>query len=1308
MNPPANEVLKNDLTAGLAAPDAAKRQQNVIDAIMKGTGGIDTPAQRQSRVDRAKLAASIHHQQEVKNAGLQVIDEAIARVATEKANADQKKLRPGILAAEVLAIDQSIALLEAEKLKYIDARREVALAAAPVAPAPAPAPAAPAPGKKNEKGLEKVVSALAGVTDVVLPKKLSSKMSREAKAIAAVATGAALVAGLVWLFNRGKDKAKSAGKGLLVAGAAVVAGIAGWKIFSMWKKGDTLASKAKDALKFGIDAAKYNAGLALYKVGQVDKAREIWGDKADEIIAKLEGEKKEPLLTYGLTAERYKEARKMYSSSKPLEDIKKGVFGLQLGVTSPEWEQFVADMKIEFAPEKDDASGIEYMPIGAALDSYQATAENICLRLERWMDTHKSLTALGVIGLARIGVLQRILSGTGSGLMRLGSVAGAMASMGLRHHKVAGLFALCGVLAAPKLAEAASENIRMPKNMSELLKSCSIENASAIKGVALGKDLATLSNDIGTYGKVVGDISGDIVHWAADKAVNVFGGAFDILVSDDAEVIASNHENTFSALRTQLLIDESNVRQANDIELSREKLQYFSSARSALDNYKDLFLMHRTQEDIHDVPTMNSALQNLQDALAPLDLVIAYRSDRLVWYDKHDPDNVLDFGVDPTELNYANILQVSQGLDAGESFPDRLFAAAIQRFRMEQQDNAESYPDKSSWMAMVVGNLLYIADPENLYQYYVVGMDSAKSLFDSDESWGDWAATVGDASMQTALMTLGPTLGTRLAAKAFGVVPLYGTRMQALRNFTPILGQLDVLNEFRRLSGGGMNFLQHGPLQGRKINIVLTQLRYEKEWFRTIAKTDDINELYRIASQAGIDLSLLKKNGASLNAVRQELRTGMVAAMNSLTNESIFRRMNLWARIVRGEKVSRTLRGGDVLFDTLASAPTGVQAIVATLKKGVNAVEVTGQAFSTFLKELNALRAGVNATGANIQACILNNIALLKAAAPTNRLAARLLQFGTWLRVGGRGVSRALPALGVILDALFIGINELEISEAEAAGNTHKADALRDKRVTLGISGGAGLALLSASPIIMAPAAVIVGAGMYSSAIYDDIVTWENQRADWLKYSPEDLEQQLRERKIGYNDIGMRSAAGHNVLWAAWRGIRSWTTSGKEDNDREDEKAYRIIEGVNEHVRQELLAAYFLQTLPITEIAGEAPQKKQERIELMVRDCLNYVRVMTRGSYYIGGFPMQRLSGGAHAFSDLMQMRRSAVAKGQNLQISYDWDGKKKKLDLSTLDYALSGSRNKDSMPFMKTVHQYQKEYSVAQVALQEINNIDV
>lgn len=1280
--PPPHQELATQLTEGLNQTLSADRQEFIRSTIV-GAADLETQAHRHAQVERAKLAAQVMQNPDVASVSMEVVDDAIAKVEEQTVLA-QTQLKNTLPVIDRTSIEQQLALLENELQEYRMAKIDMMRTSNAQ--------------QEDASIITQVGDGLATVTDTTLPREWTSSMSRNKK-IAVASLGVPLAAYAIMKLSQllfaGAKKTGNAVRnsigffGKLMLGIGVVTG--GYALMRKFNVLPDLIKKLEAMGLSAIDDVKNEGAKVL------DGIKNGLGIDVDQRAAEK----------YGLTKEQYLDARKMYRKGNPLDAIKQEIFGLDPGDTSPEWETFAENMRREFAPERDESTGIEYTPSSSALESYEATAETICRQMVRWMDQHKTITILSTIGLARLGVLQRIFSGTGSALARLGNASRSMASMGLRNYKVVGLFALCGALATPKLVNAGTKNIRLPKNLDELLKASATEGAPIIKGQSLGADLSTLSDDIGRYGRMVGEVTGDVADWALVELRDLFDESIDILASDDAEIIASNHANTFSALRQQLLIDESSLRQSGNVELLRENLSAFEASKNALAAYQDLFLMHRTQDVPGEAPELRAALTTLKEALKPLGLVITYRKDRLVWYDEQDPENSLDFGVDPSERNHDTILQISQTLDAGEFMPDRLFSAAIQRFRMEQADNKERYPDKSSWLAMIVGNLLYVADPENLSQYYVVSVDAVKSLFDSDESWGDWAAKVGDASMQTALMTLGPTLGLRLIDKAIGVVPLYSIKAQGLRNFVPLIGQIDVFNEFRRMSGGVVNFAEFGILEGRKVNTILTQLRWEKSWFKTVMTTTKVNDLYRIAGEAGIDIDSYKKSRAILEDVRKVLRERMIAEINSVKKVSWTRRLNPLVRL-RGGRFLRTVGSGENMFDLLSSAPSGFSTLSSLANKGARAIETTSKAFTTFLTQLNALRAGVGTTGAQLQAFILKNITLLRAAAPTNRSAAALLRVGSWLKIGGRGVLRAVPVLGVILDAVFIGANEMEIREAEAAGNMQKAETLRMKRMSLGGSGIGGLALLTANPLIAVPGAVAIGAGMYANAIYDDIVTWESSRDDWLQYPPEELERLIRERKLGYVDLGMRTGAGYTYAHGLWRWGRSWTSAGAEKNQIEDEQQYALIEGVNELVRQEMLSAYFLQTMRIPQMPDETPEEQKQRAEAMARDSLNYVRVMTSGTYAIGTFNMQRLTEGAQSYVDLMQIRRQRQSQGQDMRVAYDWDGTQKELDLTTLDYALGDGATGDSMPFLQTLHDYRSEFLLVQNALQEINSINI
>ena len=443
MNPPAIEVLKTDLTAGLTASEAAERKQNLIDVIMKESEGFDTPAHRTARVERAKLAASIMKNAEVSDAGALVIDKALAAIEYQ-VKKDQQKLENSLNKTEQEGVDRSLAALAIEKQNIIAARMEVVAAKPPIAPAPAPAPAAaPAasakpPAKKEETMLESVVSTLSGVTDAVLPKKLTRTMSKEAKAIAAVATGAALVAGLVWLFNRGKSKAKSVGTALLATGAAI-AGAVGltWLLNKI-----SLAGGLKAAGQKVLDEAKKRLKEARYLAFPWEK--------------------------YGLTRAAYKEASKIYADKKEAgaDEIKNKFFG---GRATPEFELFMKDRREEAAESepKMDENGVEKVPLSVALPKYYQAIEDSLKPFKDFCVRNKEgIMTIGSVTLAVLPAARSALTGTvGFTANRIKALVEFFGGM-MANHPILSALAALGTLQGIKSAA----HMSVPKDPANLQK----------------------------------------------------------------------------------------------------------------------------------------------------------------------------------------------------------------------------------------------------------------------------------------------------------------------------------------------------------------------------------------------------------------------------------------------------------------------------------------------------------------------------------------------------------------------------------------------------------------------------------------------------------------------------------------------------------------------------------------------------------------------------------------------------------------------------------------------------------------------
>ena len=851
MAPSAIDLLKSKLKIGLAVPDATLKHQKLLDAIKEGTPGFDTPVHRQSRVDRARLAIQFMKHDEIRTAGMQVIDEAIAKVAADKAKANKEKLTPGKTAAEKTVIDNNIAALEAEKLEYIGARKE-AEAAVQAAKAAA---AKPTPKKPVTK--PGIVGTLAGVTDAVLPKEMSEKMSKEAKALAAVVTGAALVAGLVWLFNRGKDKAKSAGKTLLIAGGVVLASIFGLKLFA-------------DLRKFGSINKMIDAKL---------KERQA---------------KKEPWIKFGLTEDDYKKADDIYHEEGEAGNDKiRAFFGLAPGATNIKYEAYMEFIRGKY--ETVEKNGITYARAEVALQNYEDNIGTAVKELARWVKDNYVKVAVGTYIASRLGILRAILSGAGTIASKAGQLANAMRKFGWKHPIIA-IFALGGAVIGIRKAISAGKDVMLPENLPMFSTAVAAKKpvSHGPLDVSLAGPLDTLSKSVEELGVITGDFATwvgtefmDFVNYIDKKAPESFRNS-------DPEIIISRNMACIDALRDYLDRRKGNAPTARK-KVNAGKGADYTTAIALLDAYESSFILHRC-ENVTTNKEPQEAYKKLEGALAKVQLLVTTEGDVVYWQPADKSEVRRALCVHPSVTDKDKLLELSKRLFHGEG--DDVYVVNRVKEELGKQlgknmDKLEGFPLGSKGFAMIIGNFLYFIefdlskgfiDWENMNNWARAPLSIMFSEDGKDRDWREWSADVGIGVMHTALFALSAgTLGL-LKQAAIGGGPLPGrgkfkTLKKIAVNITPGVSHANVIkNTYRTYFDFKMMY--HFPIRGRGFNNVFQESGLRPEWIRSIENSGNGYlarwKLRRIAKKANIRV----KAARTAQQLRTTLRNGFVTRLN--------------------------------------------------------------------------------------------------------------------------------------------------------------------------------------------------------------------------------------------------------------------------------------------------------------------------------------------------------------------------------------------------------------------------------------------
>lgn len=407
--------------------------------------------------------------------------------------------------------------------------------------------------------------------------------------------------------------------------------------------------------------------------------------------------------------------------------------------------------------------------------------------------------------------------------------------------------------------------------------------------------------------------------------------------------------------------------------------------------------------------------------------------------------------------------------------------------------------------------------------------------------------------------------------------------------------------------------------------------------------------------------------------------------------------------------VKGTKKGIDVIRNTGKTAQTIKNTLkpaantIQTAKKAVNVartVDAGVETFKTYEELSAAIKAARDAKNNAYLAKLLKSPLIAKAAKAGNAEAKALLKLSRWL-AAGKWALRALPFLCVLVDAVLIGINESEIADADATGNLGKKQTLEAKRKSLAVEGAAGASLIYFTSAIPVALPALLAGGYYTNSVYDSVLTWDKSKDDWLQESPEELVKELG--KIPYNNIsiGHRAGMGDSPTYRIWKNL-TWTRKAIEDKDNE---RMQQVEGINQSTRQEILTAYFLQTMKIPVTPGESEKDIGEKVATGTRDRMQYVRYITDGTFDMSPYGKRVYDMIPH-YADLMLMRRQFAEKERPI-VSYEWNGQVRTLDLSPLDEVSHGTEKTDSgyKAVLALFKQYEDEVLPQQEAIRELQN---
>lgn len=1090
-------------------------------------------------------------------------------------------------------------------------------------------------------------------------------------------------------------------------------------------------------------SGKYKNMAAEYAKAKAAEAKDYAKQKAAEAKEVLgeafAGEK--PWEDFNLSEADYEQAIELFQTKT--NESEKELRTLIMSANSNDevkYNEFKELMEQKFSITKVD--GIDYSSYEMLKSSTEKNLAIALKNVEKFVLDHPVETTMGVLVANKIGAIKLALNVGGTVAARALAVGKAMARFGIRN-PLASLFIVGSTTGTALAARQQLKNAKAPADFNEFLLAAQtgkpffidtttnqpLENVTA-NSINSVKDKIV---ELASYGT---DIAGIIAKGTAELADDILTSGYELAQTTKPEEIVDRNRGSFAEISSVLEI--MGLTESGKKDKDQSKINDINQAITSLEAYEVVFAQER---EFGFAPTSQSvdALKQLESDLKKIGLNIKIE-DGIVSVELPD-GTIKDLSIDPSITDEEQAFDLSNQLDIEQGLATRIFFSALQEVRLKQGEYAEGAETRTEGiMGMAIGNALYIYDPENIGEYFVYNFKTAEELYKLTTGDGDLnelgrvtggaLATNGMFTVSAALLgkIKNATIGggskpwpkswlkkaARLAKDAPGINPITQTRR--------LLKALEDVAEFKSIARYQM---QNGAKFTRAISIakdantVFAKAGIRPHWVRMIehgSVAEQIKYLKKIpAKEVGKHTELItaleKGDPEALNKIRAYIK-GLLGNVSSGSTD-------LYESVVSSTSKVRPTAGG-----RLAKTVDATKEIVVSAAKKLEPV---------YDAMRSALKAGQNS---KVVKLLTENLDVFVKAAKTSKSAKAFAKIGTWLKIGGKGVARKLPLIGVIAEGVFAGLTWQEIQAAQVAGNKDKAATLQTKLnnqvgvattfvvAPLALKTVSSSALGSAGAYTGIGAVAIIGAQVYTEYVYDSIATWQTTSKEWRNLGQEALVEKMKQYTLGYTEMGHRAAHGYTGAWALWRTMRSVTDGGTEANKAEDEKQYKGIEGINKNVRTELLTAYFLNSLEgkIYKKEGESDQDVKERASKMVNDRLTYIRNMTQGTYYVGGGRTQALLDEANKYGELMNLKRELEEKKESTTIEIIYEGEPTTIDLDALQRMTSS--NSTDKPILegaitKNIASFAKDPMIAiavftkfetdmQSAFEEIEDIEI
>jgi len=722
---------------------------------------------------------------------------------------------------------------------------------------------------------------------------------------AALAIGATATLGIyslyrLWKWWKGEPKQekkaetsekKSSGWFWKVMLGVPVVGILGWGVY---------------------EGVKWMKNSKLFQIQSIAEMKTWVKDQWDRNVKGLKGHGKEVAASvlglergksYELSPEDFHEAERSYRESngkgaRSLSIIRQ-IFKLKEDESSPAYERFMKAMheKYDTIPE----NGIQYARTDAAILNYEDQVGAALQAFGRWISDNEA--KFGLIGLAAwaTGLLEirQIIQGVRYGALSVAKTVEKVSETVVRcglsslNHPFLSILGFSAALLAERGAIMESKRTYIPENFNELAKAL-----SPAKGIRLffGDQNPTIDKFAALAKKNaehLRQITSDFSSWVGTALEKFTHEIIPEIVQSVGRTPEMNNRvrNTASLDNLRSFLEGQKSEESKSAK-KREQLlpEKYDRALRQLAEFRDSFLEKRCEDEMTASTEPQEALTALQKVFTDIDIGITVDvHDGLVWWKKPDGSEV-NLCVEPSVTDPARFHELSNRLREGEEgYGEYLFFRVVQGMRENAARAGERrFLPEGTACAMVMGNLVYWAEPGNLQDFFVAPVSLVKDLF-TDKTWAEYGGDVAKATVHAGIMVgtaaIAVDAASRIKSAAIGGKNPFalGSKGGIIRRswqvacgvnpFTAPLkvvrdaagGVLDI-NIFNNLSSGlsgrdANKLLARSNLRPQWIGIIEDPLSTERELRRTafLMGEADLESLHGAALRSELSLRVEKK-----------------------------------------------------------------------------------------------------------------------------------------------------------------------------------------------------------------------------------------------------------------------------------------------------------------------------------------------------------------------------------------------------------------------------------------------------------------